>query len=62
MARKGISLVNLQGGILAWILEGGKVYDKSGKEVKRVHVYGNKWDYVPAGYDTVKFGLWEQIF
>jgi sodium/bile acid cotransporter 7 len=62
MARKGISLVNLQGGILAWILEGGKVYDKSGKEVKRVHVYGDKWDYAPAGYDTVKFSLWEQIF
>jgi sodium/bile acid cotransporter 7 len=62
MARQGVAIVNLQGGILAWILEGGRVYDESGKAVKRVHVYGDKWDYAPAGYETVKFSLWEQIF
>jgi hypothetical protein len=62
MAKKGITIVNLQGGILAWILEGGEVYDKSGKKVKRVHVYSDKWNYAPAGYGIVKFSLWEQIF
>lgn len=62
MAKQGITVVNLQGGILAWILEGGRVYDESGKEVERVHVYGDKWDLAPAGYETVKFSLWEQMF
>ena len=62
MAEKGIKVVNLQGGILAWILEGGKVYDEGGKHVKRVHVYGDKWDYAPTDYESIKFSLWEQIF
>jgi len=61
LAKDEITVLNLQAGILAWILEGGKVYDKSGKEVKRVHVYGDKWDYVPAGYEAVKFSLWERV-
>ena len=55
MAAKGITLLNLRGGILAWTLEGGRVYDPSGKEVKRIHVYGDTWDYAPAGYESVKF-------
>jgi sodium/bile acid cotransporter 7 len=62
IAEQGITVINLRGGILAWTLEGGKVYDNSGKEVKRIHVYGDKWDYAPAGYESVKFGLWQQIF
>ncbi len=62
IAEQGISVVNLQGGILAWTLEGGKVYDRSGQEVKRVHVYGDRWDFAPSGYESVKFGLWQQIF
>jgi rhodanese-related sulfurtransferase len=61
MAKKGITVVNLEGGLLAWILEGGKVYDQSGKEVKRAHVYGDKWNLAPADYETLKFSLWEQI-
>ena len=61
-AKQGIDVVNLQGGILAWTLEGGKVYDASGDEVKQIHVYGDKWDYAPAGYESVKFSLWEQVF
>jgi len=62
MADKGITVINLRGGILAWTLEGGKVYDQDGQEVKRIHVYGDTWDYAPDGYDTVKFRLWEQLF
>jgi len=62
MADQGITVINMRGGILAWTLEGGKVYDQSGKEVKRIHVYGDTWDYAPAGYETVKFNLFEQLF
>jgi sodium/bile acid cotransporter 7 len=62
IAKQGITLINLQGGILAWTLEGGKVYDDNGKPVKRIHVYGDKWDYAPAGYESVKFRLWEKVF
>ena len=58
LAKEGVAVLNLQAGILAWLLEGGRVYDQSHKEVKRVHVYGSKWDYAPAAYDTVKFSLW----
>ena len=62
LAKEGITVLNLQAGILAWLLEGGKVYDQNEEEVKRVHVYGDKWDYAPAGYETVKFSLWERMF
>ena len=62
LAKKGKTVLNLQAGILAWLLEGGKVYDPNGNEVKRVHVYGSKWDYAPAGYETVKFSLSERLF
>ncbi len=61
-ADRGIAVVNLQGGILAWILEGGKVYDDAGNPVKRVHVFSDKWDFAPAGYKSVKFSLWEKLF
>jgi sodium/bile acid cotransporter 7 len=59
---KGIDVVNLRGGILAWILEGAPVYDPQGNPTRRVHVYGDQWDYAPAGWESVKFGLWERIF
>jgi len=62
LAKEGITVLNLQAGILAWLLEGGKVYDQNEKEVKRVHVYGDKWDYAPEGYESVKFGLRGRLF
>jgi rhodanese-related sulfurtransferase len=52
LGTKGITMVNLRGGILAWLHAGGKVY-RDGKPVKRVHVYGRKWDLAPAEYETV---------
>jgi len=61
LAADGIIVFNLEGGILAWTLEGGKVYDADG-EVKRIHVYGDKWDYAPDGYETETFGLLKRIF
>jgi sodium/bile acid cotransporter 7 len=62
MAKQGIRVINLQGGILAWTLEGGTVYTKDGNAVRRVHVYGDKWDYAPADYESVTFNLWKQLF
>lgn len=59
MAQKGITIYNLTGGLLAWVLEGGKVYNSNG-ETKRIHVYGKKWNYPPKGYEVVMFGVLEK--
>ena len=61
MAKKGIQVLNLKGGLLAWVLEGEKVYDSHG-ETRRIHVYGKKWDYPPAGYESVTFGFFDRLF
>lgn len=61
MAQKGVTVKNLKGGLLAWVLEGGKVYH-DGEETRRIHVYGDKWDYPPDGYESVVFHWWEKAF
>ncbi len=61
MAKKGTRIFNLRGGLLAWVLEGGKVYDANG-ETKRINVYGEKWDYPPKGYESVRLGFFERYF
>ena len=61
MAKKEVDMYNLRGGLLAWVLEGGKVYDANG-ETKRVHVYGEKWNYLPGGYEPIMFGFFEKLF
>ena len=53
LQKKGIPVYNLRGGILAWVHEGGKVYDQNGKVTHRIHVYGRKWDLGPRGYQAV---------
>lgn len=58
---QGIIIYNLAGGILAWTLEGGKIYDANG-EAKRIHIYGKKWNYPPNGYEPVVFSVWERLF
>ncbi len=62
MRAQGIDVYNLKGSILAWILEGGTVYDQQDRPTRRVHVFGDRWDYAPAGWESVKFPLWQQIF
>ena len=52
LARHNIQVHNLAGGILAWVLSGGVVHDTAG-ETRRVHVYGNKWQFLPDGYEAV---------
>ena len=62
MSKKGVRIVNLAGGILAWLHEGGKVYDPQGRITNRVHVFGDRWNYAPDRYETVTFSLLEMIF
>lgn len=57
MASKGLRIYNLKGGLLAWTLEGGKVYDANGDVTKRIHVYGKKWNFAPNGYEAVRFRI-----
>jgi rhodanese-related sulfurtransferase len=52
MSRMGIRVLNIPGGILAWVFSGGKVYH-AGRETTQVHVYGKKWNYLPDGYEPV---------
>ncbi|MDY6971358.1 MAG: rhodanese-like domain-containing protein [Thermodesulfobacteriota bacterium] len=52
LSKKGISSFNLSGGILAWLHAGGAVH-RDGTRVKRVHVYGKKWDLAPSTIETV---------
>ena len=52
LQKKGIPVYNLKGGILAWVHDGGKVYDQNG-ETHRIHVYGRKWNLGPKRYQAV---------
>ena len=52
LQKKGIPVYNLRGGILAWVHDGGKVYDQNG-ETDRIHVYGRKWNLGPKRYQAV---------
>ena len=52
LRKKDIYMVNMRGGILAWLHAGGKVY-REGKPVNQVHVYGKKWDLAPPGIESV---------
>lgn len=49
---QGLTVLNLEGGLLAWVHAGGTVYDKNG-ETKRIHVYGRKWNLAPKDYEAV---------
>ena len=52
LKKKGISMFNMRGGILAWLHAGGIVH-KDGKPVNRVHVYGRKWNLAPLAMKSV---------
>jgi sodium/bile acid cotransporter 7 len=60
MAHAGVPVTNLAGGILAWVLEGGKVFDHEG-ETKRLHVYGPKWNLAPSDFETLEFNLLKRL-
>jgi rhodanese-related sulfurtransferase len=50
--RKGITMVNLKGGLLGWVHAGGPLV-RGNLPVTVLHVYGRKWDLAPAGIETV---------
>ena len=49
---QGWQVANLKGSILAWTHAGQEVVNESGP-TRRVHVWGRKWDLLPAGYEAV---------
>lgn len=61
LAEKGQKMYNLRGGILTWVHENGPVYSE-GEVVRRIHVYGEKWNYAPEGFDVFTFSLWQRFF
>jgi sodium/bile acid cotransporter 7 len=52
LGQRGIPIYNLRGGMLAWVHDGGKVYNGSGA-TKRIHVYGEKWNLAPDNYEAI---------
>ena len=52
LQKQGIPVYNLRGGILAWVHDGGKVYNQNG-ETHRIHVYDSEWNLLPANYEAV---------
>ena len=52
LKKKGISMFNMRGGILAWLHAGGIVH-KDGNPVNRVHVYGSRWNLAPLAIKSV---------
>ena len=52
LGQRGIPIYNLRGGMLAWVHDGGKVYNGAA-ETKRIHVYGEEWNIVPESFETV---------
>jgi len=52
LKKKGISMFNMRGGILAWLHAGGIVH-KDGQPVNRVHVYGRRWNLAPSAMKSV---------
>ena len=60
LSAKGITVYNLAGGLLAWVLEGGTVENANG-ETRQIHVYGDKWNYPPKGYTSHTFNFIQQL-
>ncbi len=53
LRKRGIDAVNLRGGVLAWLAQGGALVDPAGKPTHRVHVYGRRWNVVPDAFEAV---------
>lgn len=52
LLKEGFKVKNLKGSLLAWVLNGESV-QKDGKDVLTIHVYGKKWNILPAKYKAV---------
>lgn len=56
LATHGLTVRNLEGGILGWVQNGGQVVrrmpDGSLQPVTEVHVYDKEWNLLPPGYQA----------
>ena len=52
LLKEGVNAYNLEGGILSWVHHEGTV-EHEGATVQKVHVYGQRWSLLPAGYEAV---------
>ncbi len=52
LLERDFRVANLEGSLLAWIHAGGALVDAEGP-TRRVHVYGKRWNLLPAGYEPV---------
>jgi rhodanese-related sulfurtransferase len=50
--KEGLSITNLKGGLLGWVHAGGPLV-REGQAVRKLHVYGRKWDLAPDSIETV---------
>ncbi len=53
MAKKGLTIPNIAGGILGWLHAGGDLVDASGQPTTTVHVSGPTWNLAPRAYKAV---------
>lgn len=52
MGKRGVTMLNLEGSVLAWTHAGGDFVSGS-VSTRRVHVYGRGWNLAADGYETV---------
>jgi len=50
--KRGYKAFNFKGSILSWA-HAGMSFENNGKPTKRVHVYGEEWNFLPDGYQAV---------
>jgi sodium/bile acid cotransporter 7 len=51
LKKKGITMINLEAGLLGWVHAGSPLV-RQGKPVQKIHVYGSKWDLAPYHIKT----------
>ena len=62
LIKRGYSNVRNGEGIIMWTHDiGSGIVDKSGMEVKRVHVYGPPWNLASSEYEPIEFGVKNSI-
>jgi rhodanese-related sulfurtransferase len=50
---RGFHISNLRGSLLLWAHANGPLVDANRKPTHKIHVYGAKWDLLPAHYQSV---------
>jgi sodium/bile acid cotransporter 7 len=53
LRQRGVTVLNLNGGILAWSHADGRLVTPAGEPTKRVHVYGRRWNLLPTDFVAV---------